>query len=118
MAILKVITYMDDIPGQKVTTSRNLYFHANAGHNSLVVTKSFDPVDITGLRLDPFSPFGKLGIDPFTNDTCAICLLFVQDVDFSGNENFLKLKKDMCQSEAADFLPRPPVKFYLADFHD
>ena len=117
MAVLQVVSNVDNISSEKVATARNLNFHTDSRNNRLIVTESLHPVDIPALGLDPIGVFAKLAVDHLSNDARAIRLLFVEHMNVCGNENLLKLKKDVCQSEPTDLLSRSSVKLYLAYLH-
>ena len=49
MAVLKAVADVDNVTRQQVAPSRDLNFYTNPRDNSLIVSKSLDPIDIPGL---------------------------------------------------------------------
>lgn len=47
MTVLKIVSYVDDVTCTQVASAGNLNFNPNSGDNGLVVTKSFDPINIS-----------------------------------------------------------------------
>jgi len=104
MAVLKVVPNMNDIPCEKVATTRNLNLHTDTRNNSMVVSKSLNPINIAALGLHPICVFSKLGIDRLAHNTRTVRLLLVEHANVCGNENLLQLKKNVCQSEPTNLL--------------
>lgn len=114
MAVLKVVPDVDDVSGKEITPTGDLNLYADAGNNRLVVAKPLHPINIAALGLNPFGVFTKLVVDHLSDHASAIRLLLVEHANFCGNENLLKLKKDVCQSEPTYLLSRSSVKLDLA----
>lgn len=117
MAILQIVSDVDNISGKEVTSSRDLNLNTDSGNDCLIVTKSLYPIDIARLRLNPLGKMGESFVNKLANTPCSVRLLLVKNANICGNKNLLKLKKNMCQSEAAYFLPRSPVETNLAYLH-
>lgn len=117
MAVLKVVPDVDDVSGKKITPTRDLNLYADAGNNRLVVAEPLHPINIAALGLNPFSVFTELGVNHLSDDASAVRLLLVEHANICGNENLLKLKKDVCQSEPTYLLSRSSVKLDLAYLH-
>ncbi len=117
VAVLEVVADVDDVPRQQIASPGDLDLDPHAGDDGLVVTQPFDPVDIAGLGCDPVGVARECGIDQLPDVPGAIGLLGVEDADLSANEDFLQLKKDVCQSETTDLLPRSAIELHPADLH-
>jgi len=48
VAVLKAVSDVDDVSGQQITSPRNLDLYADARNDGLVVSQSFDPINIAG----------------------------------------------------------------------
>lgn len=118
MAVLKVVPDVNDVSGKEITPTGDLNLYADAGNNRLVVAEPLHPINIATLGLNPFGIFTELGVDHLSDDTSSVRLLLVEHANVCGNENLLKLKKDVCQSEPTYFLSRSSVKLDLAYLHE
>ena len=86
-------------------------------YDGLIESQSVDPIDITGLGLNPVLVSAEFFIDKLADSACAVRLFLIEDADLGGEKDLLKLKEYVCQSESAYFLSRSAVKPNLADLH-
>ncbi len=82
MAILQIISDMNNIPCKKVTATGNLDLNSHPGFKSQVASEPHNPTNIATIRLNPVGIILEVSIDHLSYHVGAIPLLLILYPDF------------------------------------